>query len=200
MPTYRIDPDSLREVPGDVTAVWAHVEALEARGVDADGERVAWLRILGALASAETLAWADVVRHGGPTSLAALPGAAPALATAAYRPMLRLAHVLHWQRRHADADAVVDAVRRAAEATAGHAVTVGDEAVRRDCAAVLGFADQHQGKVRYDEGRYAEAAVLFGAALQRRQREQAPADQVASSRQALEAARRRQAGMARSTV
>lgn len=200
MATYRIDPDSLREVPGDVTAVWAHVEALEARGAEADGERVAWLRILGALASAETLAWADVARRGGPGRLADLPTTAADLPRAAYRPLLRLAHVLHWQRRHEDAHAVVDAVRDAASATVARAAADGDEAVRRDGAAVLGFADQHQGKVRYDEGRYAEAAALFAAALERRQREEAPADQVASSRQALEAARRRQAGVAPSVV
>ncbi len=198
MATYRIAPDSLREVPADVTAVWAHVEALEARGAEADGERVAWLRILGALGSAESLAWTDVVRRGGPAALDVLPAAA--LPRTAYRPLLRLAHVLHWQRRHDDAHAVVDAVRRAASACAERATAEGDEPVRSDCAAVLAFADQHQGKVCYDEGRYAQAAALFGAALERREREGAPADQVASSRLALEAARRRQAGVAPSVV
>ncbi|QCB93828.1 hypothetical protein [Cellulomonas shaoxiangyii] len=200
MATYRIDPDSLREVPRDVTAGWAHVEALEERGSDGDGERVAWLRILGALTSAELLAWADVARHGGPATLDALPTAAAALPRTAYRPLLRLAHVLHWQRRYGDADAVVDAVRCSARAAAEQATAAGDEPVRRDCAAVLGFADQQQGRVRYDEGRYPEAAALFAAALERRECEGAPADQVASSRQALAAARRRHAGVAPSRV
>lgn len=198
MATYRIDPDTLREVPGDVTAVWAHVEQLEARGQDGDGERVVWLRILGALGSASTLGWADVARRGGPPTLEAAAVTVPlAVPAAAYRPLLRVAHVLHWQRRHADADVVLDLVRAAASARAAAAA---DEGVRRDCAAVLAFTDQHQGKVRYDEGRYAEAADLFAAALARREREQAPTDQVVSSRQALDAARRRQAGVAPTPV
>ncbi|WP_136520202.1 MULTISPECIES: hypothetical protein [Cellulomonas] len=193
MPTYRIDPDSLREVPGDVTAVWAHVEQLEARGPQADGERVVWLRILGALGSARELGWADVARRGGPPTLEAAAVTVPrTVPPEAYRPLLRVAHVLHWQRRHADADTVIDLVRAAASARLEW--TDASE-VRGDCATVLAFADQHQGKVRYDEGRYAEAAVLFAAALERREREHAPSDQVVSSRQALEAARRRQAGV-----
>ena len=87
MVTYRIDTTSLREVPQDVAAVWEHVEELERRGPAGDGERVVWLRILGALASAERLAWTDVVRHGGPSSLAGVPReGAPDVPAASWRP------------------------------------------------------------------------------------------------------------------
>lgn len=190
MVTYRIDTTTLREVPQDVAAVWEHVEQLERRGAAGDGERVVWLRILGALASAEKLAWADVVRHGGPASLDGVPRAGgPVLPAATWRPLLRLAQVLHWRRRFDAADVVVDAVRRSALAVEDRADL--DDATRRDCSAVIAFADQGQGKVRYDAGRCDEAVELFASALERRTRDGAPADQVESSRIALEAARAR---------
>ncbi|GIG40981.1 hypothetical protein [Cellulomonas phragmiteti] len=187
MVPYRIDTVTLREVPQDVRATWEHVEQLERRGPDGDGERVVWLRILGALVSAEQLAWSDVVRHGGPASLGDVPRpGGPDVPAAAWRPLLRLAQVLHWRGRLDAADLVVDAVRRAAQ---GAAVAEGvDDATLRDCSAVLAFADQGQGKVRYDAGRCGEAAQLFASALERRTRDGAPADQVDASRTALAAA------------
>lgn len=187
MVTYRIDTTTLREVPQDVGATWEHVEGLERRGPDGDGERVVWLRILGALASAEQLAWRDAVRHGGPGSVAEVPGPGGGdVPAAAWRPLLRLAHVLHWRQRLDAADRVVDAVRRAAQAAA--VALDADDVTRRDCSAVIAFADQGQGKMRYDAGRYAEAVDLFTSALERRTRDGAPADQVESSRIALVAA------------
>lgn len=190
MVTYRIDTTTLREVPQDVAATWEHVEDLERRGADGDGERVVWLRILGASASAETLAWSDSVRHGGPGTLTEVPRPGdPGVPAGAWRPLLRLAQVLHWRGRLDAADLVVDAVRRAAQAAV---VADGvDDAARRDCSAVLAFADQGQGKVRYDAGRYVEAVDLFTSALERRTRDGAPADQVESSRIALAAANAR---------
>jgi len=189
--TYRIDTATLWEVPQDVAATWEHVERLERQGPPGDAERVVWLRILGALAAAERLAWADVARHGGPAALADLPAAEPVPA-AAWRPLLRLAQVLHRRGLLDAADAVVDAVRRAAQAAA--VVPGVDEVARRDCSAVLAFADQGQGRVRYGTGRYAEAAHLFSSALERRTRDGAPGDQVGASRIALAAASARAAG------
>lgn len=187
MVTYRIDTTTLREVPQDVAATWEHIEHLERQGAAGDGERVVWLRILGALGSAEGLAWSDSVRHGGPASLVGLPRPGEQhVPAAAWRPLLRLAQVLHWRGRFDAADLVVDAVRRAAQ-TAAVALDA-DEGTRRDCSAVLAFADQGQGKVRYDTGRYDEAVQLFASALERRERDGAPADQVESSRIALAAA------------
>ncbi|MCC2322914.1 hypothetical protein [Cellulomonas xiejunii] len=185
--TYRIDTTTLREVPQDVTATWEHVERLERLGTQGDGERVVWLRILGALVSAERLAWSDVVRHGGPASLAEVPRPGDQdVPAGAWRPLLRLAQVLHWRSRHDDADVVVEAVRRAAQSVAARPDV--DDDTWRDCSAVLAFADQGQGKVRYDAGRYVEAVHLFTSALERRSRDGAPADQVESSRIALAAA------------
>ncbi|KSW29025.1 hypothetical protein [Cellulomonas sp. B6] len=115
----------------------------------------------------------------------------PAVPSGAWRPMLRLSHVLHWRGRLDDADRLVDAVRRAAGAA--HDAPGAGEAVRRDCASVLAFADQGQGRARYDAGRYAEAEALFASALDRRTREGAPSDQVESSRISLAAARARRA-------
>lgn len=199
MVSYRIDTTTLREVPHDVTATWEHVERLERQGESGDGERVVWLRILGALGAAEKLAWTDVTRHGGPASLAELPRPGdPHVPAATWRPLLRLAHVLHWRGRLEAADLVVDAVRRSAATV--EASLDSDEATRRDCSSVLAFADQGQGKVRYDAGRYAEAAELFAAALARRERDGAPVDQVQASRDALAAARARSGAPAAQAV
>lgn len=193
MVTYRIDTATLREVPQDVGEIWEHVETLAARGAAGDGERVVWLRILGALASAEELAWVDAARHGGPSSLTAVPGAdGPVVPASAWRPLLRLAQVLHWRGRLDATDVVVDAVRRSVAAALA---TATDDAVRRDCSAVLAFADQGQGKARFDAARFDEAAALFASALERRTRDGAPADQVESSRISWEAARTRAAGV-----
>ncbi|UZN05007.1 hypothetical protein [Cellulomonas sp. S1-8] len=192
MVTYRIDPTSLREVPQDVAATWEHVELLERRGADADGERVVWLRILGAFGSAERTAWTDSARHGGPATLDDVPRpGGPDVPRAAWRPLLRLAQVLHWRGLLDDADLVVDAVRRAARAAA--VAPDADDATRRDCSAVLAFADQGQGKVRFDARRYAEAQELFSSALERRSLDGAPVDQVEASRIALAAATARAA-------
>ncbi|GAA4624731.1 tetratricopeptide repeat protein [Cellulomonas oligotrophica] len=185
--TYTIDPTSLRERPDDVGASWARVEELEELGERGDGERVAWLRILGALRAAEDLAWDDVVRHGGPGGMAALlasgPGGVP---VSALRPLLRLAQVLHHAGRHVDAERVLEQVRTA---TVTHLHAPGaDERLVRECSAVMAFADHGQGKVLFDAGRPAEAVSLFRAALDRRLRDGAPEDQVESSRLALAAA------------
>lgn len=189
MVTYRIDTTTLREVPQDVGATWEHVERLERQGASGDAERVAWLRILGALGAAERLAWSDVARHGGPASVADVRQGGD-LPRDAWRPVLRLAQVLHWRGRCDDADVLVDAVRRCASDAAAGA----DDATARDCSAVIAFADQGQGKVRFDAGRWVEAAHLFSSALERRARDGAPPDQVESSRIALAAASARASG------
>ncbi|MCC2333008.1 hypothetical protein [Cellulomonas wangsupingiae] len=184
---YRIDTTTLREVPQDVGATWERVEELERQGADGDGERVVWLRILGALASAERLAWADSARHAGPGSLAELPlAAAGGVPPTAWRPLLRLAQVMHRRGRLDAADEAVEAVRRAARVADD--ASRGDDVARRDCSAVLAFADQVHGAMHFDAGRDAEAVHLFSSALERRTRDGAPADQVESSRIALEAA------------
>jgi len=184
---YRIDTTTLREVPQDVAGTWEHVEALERLGAAGDGERVVWLRILGALASAERLAWTDSARHGGPGSIGELPVAADGgVPPAAWRPLLRLAQVVHRRGRLDAADEVVEAVRRAARAAV--VASDVDDLARRDCSAVLAFADQVDGAMRFDAGRHAEAVHLFSSALERRTRDGAPPDQVESSRIALEAA------------
>jgi hypothetical protein len=53
------------------------------------------------------------------------------------------------------------------------------------------FGRQHFGKSRFDERRYAEALELFERALAIRLANGAPADQLASSRQAIAATRHR---------
>lgn len=177
-PTSRIDPITLRDIPDDVAAARAYLAELETRGEHGDAERVPWLRMLGHLEEAESLGRAILDRAGG-TDVQGGVG-----------PALRLAHVLHWQGRFREADTLFDAARATA---AGELEDANNERSRRWAAAMLAFADQHQGKARFDEGRTAEALALFERALARRIAENAPEDQINSTRQALAAAKARAA-------
>ncbi|PZR53118.1 hypothetical protein DNL40_08935 [Xylanimonas oleitrophica] len=162
MPSYTIDPVTLREVPDDVGAARAHVAALTARGPDGDAERVFWLRVLGELDEAARLGRAVVQR--------AEPGTAQHAAA-----LLRLAHVLQWQGRFAEADALFDDALR--------------QARRLEHTALTAFALQHSAKSLFDQRRHAEALDRFTEALRLREADGAPADQIASTRQALAATR-----------
>ncbi|WP_166356339.1 tetratricopeptide repeat protein [Phytoactinopolyspora limicola] len=165
---YRIDDETLREVLTDPAAAAERVAELAQPPLDDQpgpvGERISLLRMLGRLDEAEALG-----RHA--LSLAA-KGSRRAVAAS-----LRLAHVLQWQGRFDEAD---DRFTRAlADAT-----RLGDD-------TLLAFAHQHYGKSLFDQGRAAAAAEQFGAALRLREAVDAPADQLASSRQAIDAARSR---------
>jgi len=177
-PDYRIDDHTLREVVDDQVAARSHVESLARLGPEGDHERVVWLRMLGELDAAERLGRAVLRRAGGATTTGGVASA------------LRLAHVLHWRGRYRDADVLFDTARRTAERA-----LAGREPTRRKWAsAMIAFADQHQAKARFDEGRYDEAMDLAVRGLERRLADQAPDDQVASSRQAVATIRSRLAG------
>lgn len=184
-PEYAIDPVTLREVVADGDAAAAWVTHLRALGPDGDAERVAWLRMLGRLREAEVLGWQVLARAGGPGSGAEVSEVT--LPTRAVGAALRLAHVLHWQGRFRDADELFSAAR----ARIDHDLLSEDESVVRHAMALHAFTDQHQGKARFDEGRLDEAVAMLESALLRRQVAGAPADQLASSRLAVEAVRRR---------
>src|SRR5690606_23225454 len=139
-PDYRIDDHTLREVVDDQVAARSHVESLARLGPEGDHERVVWLRMLGELDAAERLGRAVLRRAGGATTTGGVASA------------LRLAHVLHWRGRYRDADVLFDTARRTAERA-----LAGREPTRRKWAsAMIAFADQHQAKARFDEGRYDE--------------------------------------------
>jgi tetratricopeptide (TPR) repeat protein len=58
-------------------------------------------------------------------------------------------------------------------------------------ASLVAFGQQHLGKCLYDQGRDEEALACFEQALAIRRAVQVPADQLASSEQAVRAARHR---------
>ena len=181
--SYRIDDVTLRDVPEDLEAAWAHVRSLEP-----GGEQVVWLRMLGELGRAEAMGWQLLDAAGGPGSLAeASPGVG--LPVDALGPAVRLAHVLHWQERFRDADVLFSAVVASAKNIAAAARDGSPE--ERRAATMLAFAFQHLGKSRFDENRLSEALDLFEQAHALRERIGAPDDQLASSRQAIAAARAR---------
>jgi tetratricopeptide (TPR) repeat protein len=188
MASYRIDDVTLRDVPDDVAAAWARVRELEARDDAGGGERVVWLRMLGELEAAEDLGWTLLVRAGGPPDVEAARGG-PRLPLGALGPAVRLGHVLHWQGRFADAEQLFVAAIASADSLAAGSPTGSSEYAA--ATAMTAFGRQHFGKSRFDEGRYAEALELFERALAIRLTNGAPADQLASSRQAIAATRHR---------
>lgn len=173
--TFSIDPVTLREVPDDPRAAWRHVRELEAGGEAGDGDRVAWLRILGDLDAAEELGRRVLVRAGG-------PGAGdpdPTLPWRAVAPALRLGQVLQWQGSHVPAEQLM----RAAVGAAGAAARAHPD--DRRALALLAYAEQHLGKVLLDQGRDRHAWSCLRRALLIRTGTGAPAEEVLSSRLAV---------------
>ncbi|MDP9364014.1 MAG: tetratricopeptide repeat protein [Chloroflexota bacterium] len=176
--SYRFDK-RLREVPNDPAGMARAVAEIEARlaaGVSDPGERMRALgtlggyrRILGRLDEAEATlreAVALARQTGNERTLLANE--------------IRLAHVLQWQERFAEADALFVAAVARCKASP-------------ELTGLLSFALQHAGKSLFDQGRDAEAAERFAHALSLREAEGDP-DLIASSRLALVAARARLTG------
>lgn len=173
---FHIDDETLREVLDDPEAARRRLIELEqhelerretGRGEADDGggatrlrEQVVLLRLLGRLEEAERL---------GRRALACTRDGRREVAAA-----LRLAHVLQWQRRFAEADELFTGALRSAEVL--------------DDALLRAFAHQHYGKSLFDQGRFAAAERHFSTALRLRTAAGAPEDQTASSRQARAAA------------
>jgi tetratricopeptide (TPR) repeat protein len=188
MASYRIDDVTLRDVPDDVAAAWARVRELEAQDDAGGGERVVWLRMLGELDAAEELGWALLVRAGGPPDVEAARRR-PHVPLGALGHAIRLGHVLQWQGRFADAEQLFEAAIASADSLAAASPPGSPE--HAAATAMTAFGRQHFGKSRFDEGRDAEALGLFEQALEIRLANGAPADQLASSRQAIAATRQR---------
>lgn len=186
-PTYTIDHYTLRDAPDDVVAARARVAELSAQGPAGDAERMGWLRMLGDLEEAERIGWRSLAAAGGPGAADEVQaaGAEVCLPIEAVGAALRLAHVLQWQRRFELADALFRAGRERADATARSAEA--DTRGYRVAVAMRYFARQHGGKSLFDQGRYDEALGQFAHALALRLASAAPADQIASSRQAIRA-------------
>lgn len=64
-----------------------------------------------------------------------------------------------------------------------------DEAVAHEWHQLAGFALQHRGKARFDQGDYRGALADFEAALEHREREGTPSDQIESTTFAIRATR-----------
>jgi tetratricopeptide (TPR) repeat protein len=159
---YTIDNAANRDVV-DEAAVRARLAVLAGRDdLASRGERVGLLRMTGHLdeAAAEGRAALAVARAAG----------TPAQQVAA---MIRLGHVYQYRHEWAAADELLaEALRMASEL---------DPAV----PSLVAFAHQHAGRNHVDQGRLAEAAAAFAAALEIRLAIGAPDDQVESSRGAL---------------
>ncbi|HEY7200584.1 MAG TPA: tetratricopeptide repeat protein [Candidatus Dormibacteraeota bacterium] len=179
-PGWRIDPETLRDVPDDPAAVDVSIAALRAR-LAAPG-----------LAPADELELR--ARLGGEARLAGrldlaveVLDAALALAERHGTPRqrllarVRLAHARQWRREWAESDALFARCLADVES----APDLDDRA--------RAFVLQHAGKNHFDQGRWPEAAELFARALALRQ---AAGDEALaeSSRQAVDTARGRLTG------
>lgn len=176
-PSFVIDPETLRDRPADEAEARARVAELEALGEEGDGERVVLLRMLGEVDQACELGWRVLARAGGPSDAEALAvsGVVPVDAAKA---AIRLAHALHWKGDLATAGDLYSTVIR----SLANAAMEADPRVPE----LEAFAHQHLGKMRFEEGRLDVARFHFEHALDLREKTGAPADQVESTRQALE--------------
>ncbi|MGV2952754.1 tetratricopeptide repeat protein [Glutamicibacter sp. AGC46] len=174
---YIIDPVSLREVVSNEAAVESRIEELENIGEPGDAERISWLRMLGRLQEAEELGWITLVKSGGMTDNRQIVTPLPFQAVAG---ALRLAHVLHWQKRYSQADRLFTAALESAQSEIDNSEM--NPVAARSLAA---FAWQHLGKLHFDQGQFADALQSFESALVLRQELKSPEDQLASTRQAI---------------
>jgi tetratricopeptide (TPR) repeat protein len=171
-PTY--DPQTLRESYPDPAAVQGRITQLR-RDVAEAPDDIAELIARGELT--------DLLRAAGEPD-AALTEARLAVDRAElvgtpaqqHTAELRLAHVHQWRGEFAEADALFARLVAAGPAFG---------------PAIDAFTRQHAGLNDYDQGRYAAAAEHFAAALALRRATDLPADEIASSEQALAAARAR---------
>ncbi len=160
------DPETLRELV-DLDAVETRLRTVgNGRSTAALGERAELLRLLGR--HSEALVAAEQAFR-----LAHFSGDREQLTTA----RLRRARIFHSKGE-------VD--RALAEMTAVRAT-----AALEEWASLEGSAAFSVGTVLFDQGRFADAKVAFGAALDIRTSSQAPANQIESARLALETATRR---------
>lgn len=174
---YIIDPVSLREVVSNEAAVESRIEELENIGEPGDAERISWLRMLGRLQEAEELGWITLVKSGGVTDNRQIVTPLPFQAVAG---ALRLAHVLHWQKRYSQADRLFTAALESAQSE-----IVNSEMNPVAARSLAAFAWQHLGKLHFDQGQFADALQSFESALVLRQELKSPEDQLASTRQAI---------------
>lgn len=175
---YVIDEETLRDRPVDEDVARRRVAELEALGEAGDDERVPLLRMLGRLEEAEELGWKALERRGGPgdTMALAMSGVIPFDSVPA---AIRLAHVLHWREQYGPAGELYSAVLRTIE----NARMEDDHPKVSELEA---FAHQHLGKLRFDESKVDIAKYHFEHALEIREAIGAPADQIESSRKALD--------------
>lgn len=208
LPRHYFDPVTLHEVFDDVPAARAYrAELAESPERDEPATlavRVPLTRVLAPeagdpeaeLAEAERLGWLAVRLNGGPhDDAAAAHSNASDVPLGAVPSLLRLAHVLQWRHRFAEADLLFGLALEAAHYYAEHAASI-EHARRLEYLAL-----QHWGKCRYhqalevhaDQARpyLGEALALFVRALEQRVEAGASPEQVASTRQAIRAARDR---------
>lgn len=163
---------NLREIPKDPNGLMDHVENLKTvvLSLENPGERSAilgeiglYLRILGELDEAEfyLLESLDLISEHGLGLKREV------------QQMIRLAHVLQWQKEFTESTRVFDQILE---------VCRQDE----DAESYLSFALQHAGKNLFDQLRYEEALSLFEEALEIRTRQRAHADLLESTKLAIE--------------
>lgn len=208
LPRHHFDPVTLHEVFDDVPAAQAYRAELAGRP-DGDAPAVLAVRVPltralapeaddpdTELAEAERLGWLAVRQAGGPgDEVKAAHSHAEEVPLGAVAPLLRLAHVLQWRHRFSEADLLFGLALEAAHHYGDYSASV-EHARRLEC-----FALQHWGKCRYDQALEAhadqarpflgEALALFVQALDLRVEAGVAPDQVASTRQAIQATRDR---------
>lgn len=208
LPKHYLDPVTLHEVFDDVPGARVYLAEL-AKGPGHDAPETLAVRVLltralapeaddpeAELAEAERLGWLAVRLAGGPGDG---PDAAQAHASdvplGAVAPLLRLAQVPQWRHRFFEADLLFGLALEAAHFYGENAASI-DHARRLEYRALHAW-----GRCRYDQALevhadqarpyLGEALALFVRALEQRVEAGVSAEQVAATRQAVQAARDR---------
>lgn len=151
--TYHFD-SNLRDIPNSPDDMRAHLAELDTE-LGANPPPEAQLRLLGTIGVyARMLGELTKAEH---SLLAALTLAQRSNNRSSYvANSLRLAHVLQWQERFEEADAIFTSIIKLCRAN-------------KELEHYLDFAYQHYGKSLFDQKRYAEAERAFNSALMLRQ-------------------------------
>jgi tetratricopeptide (TPR) repeat protein len=169
------DPETLREIPPDAATTAARVAQLR-EDIRSAPDEIAELLARGDLV--------DTLRIGGDLGAALEEGRRAAdraemVGTAAQQHLARqrLASVHQWRGEFAESTPIFTELLNASTQFG---------------PVIEAFTHQRAGTNDYDQGHYADAREHFARALAIRQRFELPAEEIAVSRQALEAATRRE--------
>ncbi len=168
----KIFDENLRDVPCDPVGLKEYVDELE-QNLKTTSENIERVRILGQIGvHLRSLGELDLAEEKIQRALEIIKNHELGIKWEIQQ-KIRLAHVLQWKRLFEQSNMLFDEILSVCR-------------TNTEAGVYLDFALQHAGKNIFDQARYQEALLYFEEALQLRIHRCAPADQLASTEQAIE--------------